>query len=236
MGLTRAALLLALLPATTAAQTADWTVQSVRFEADLSRGDGGADVTVEYVLTPPTVDAARAAPVTFEMLGFGDAETDRFSTADGRAVVLWPTHGSHRAAALSAPDAVSGDAVPLVVRYRIDDAVTSDGGELVVRVPVLTGPPTATGDGAGDFGARVLLPDGWAVSEGFPSGLRAGEGGSWEVTLPTVPAMVGFRGRSDGAWRPGIPLLVDLVTLTILIVFSWFGWRHLRGVAARARS
>ena len=119
--------------------------------------------------------------------------------------------------------------------YRVDAAVVDEAGHLSARIPVLTGPPAVAG-ADGSFTARLRLPEGWIVSEGFPSGLRLDGDGSWSVGLQVTPSMVGFRGRSDGTWRPSVPLVVDLLTVLILLGFSAVGWRHLSGVARRARA
>ena len=119
--------------------------------------------------------------------------------------------------------------------YRVDGAVVDEGGRLRAWIPVLTGPPAAAG-AEGGFTARLRLPEGWMVSEGFPSGLRPDDDGSWSVGLQVAPSMVGFRGRSDGRWRPSLPLMVDLLTVLVLCGFSTVGWRHLSGVARRARA
>lgn len=227
----------ALTPHVGAAQgTSSWAVVSARFEADLTAADGAADVTMRYVFaTEAGGTLPLDVPINLELLGFDEATTNRF-TADGTDVELWPTTGSHRAAAVYAPPAAGGSSLSMELRYRIERAVVDDGGKLRGRIPVLSGPsaPTAGGDDA--FEARLILPEHWAPSEGFPSGLRVQSDGSYTVTLQVVPSVVGFRGRSDGVRRPGLPLLVDLLTLVILVSFSAFGWRHLRGVARRART
>jgi len=206
-------------------------------DADLSSGDGSAEVTMRYVLGPtsgPILPLAQ--PVRFELLGFGDATVERLTVSNGRSVELWPTQGSHRAASLFLPVATTGSTVPLEVRYRVEAAVHEDGAQLRARIPTLTGTAEPSGDAGAGFTARLILPSEWMVSEGFPSGLREDIDGTWAVSLQTSPSMVGFRGRSDGVWRPGVPFAVDLVTLLILLGFSAVGWRHLSGVASRSRA
>jgi hypothetical protein len=44
--------------------------------------------------------------------------------------------------------------------------------------------------------------------------------------------MVSARGRTDGTWRLGLPLVIDLLTVVILLAFSFVGWRHLARIAA----
>ena len=246
MGLSRALALFALTsvsvgtaltPHAGAAQTTGgWAVVSVHFEADLTAADGAAEVRIRYLLAAEAGGALPLdVPIAVDLLGFDDATTDRF-TADGIGVELWPTTGSHRAAAVHAPTAASGSVLPMEFRYRIERAVVDDGGRLRGRIPVLSGPSPPTSEGGDAFEARLLLPETWVPSEGFPSGLRVQPDGTYAVTLQAVPSVVGFRGRSDGIRRPGLPLLMDLLTVLLLISFSAFGWRHLRGVARRARA
>jgi hypothetical protein len=221
-----------------------WAVSSARMEADLRAGDGSAEVRISYVFVAALPDARLplAERIPIELLGFGDATATEVHLGSGVTIALAPTVGSHRAAALQPsesesgdvlrPEGSSGDALRVEIRYRVEQAVVFDGPRLRGRIPAVTGPaPIAGGDG---FEAVVLLPDAWVVSDGFPSGLAPGPSGFHEVSLPVVPAMVGFRARTDGRRRPGLPLLIDLLTLTILLGFAAFGLRHLRSVAARA--
>lgn len=172
-------------------------------------------------------------PIELELLGFGEATTDDVVLGGEERVVLWPTVGSHRAAVVSAPAAFEGETLSLVATYRIERAIAREGGDVAVRaeVPILSGPPVLTDLGGAAFEARLLVPEAWALSEGFPSALRRREDGSYGVSLPVVPAVVSFHARTDGSWRPGFPLLIDLMTVLILVTFSAFGWRHLRSVA-----
>lgn len=209
-----------------------WATLSARLEVDMTGGDGVALVDVHYGLgasepgEPPPLDT----PIDLELLGFGEATADHVEVM-GERVVLWPTVGSHRAAVVRPPDAVEGDTLVLTFSYRVEHA-TAGAVELAAHVPILAGPPVRTDAGGGPaFSARLSVPEVWALSEGFPSGLRATSAGVYEVTLPVVPAVVSFRARTDGSWRPGFPLLIDVLTVVILTGFAGFGWRHLRDVA-----
>lgn len=205
---------------------------SADLEADLGAGDGSAAVVIRYVLaTGMITPGGDRLPLFIELLGFGDATTDRVEVDGVGEVVLWPTVGSHRSAAVSIVEGVGADRTELTLRYRVERAVTRSGGSLRAVVPVVAGPGApASGEGGG-FTARIVVPADWTPSEGFPSGLRRGADGAYVASLPVVPAMVGFRGRSDGVWRPGLPILIDVLTLTILLAFSIVGWGHLRRVA-----
>jgi len=205
--------------------------------ADLTAADGSADVIVTYVLR--AVDGGlvpAGSPIDLELLGFGDATTDRFVAWGTTPVLLWETVGSQRAAAISAPS-TEDDALLVELTYSIERAVEDDEGRLHARIPVLNGPSAPDPGEGGGFEARLLLPPGWDLSEGFPSGLRpAGPTGVWAVTLPVVPAMVGFRGSSDGSRRLGLPMAIDVMMLVLLLGFAGAGWRHLSGVAREART
>ena len=202
------------------------TVKSVRLFADLSPDDGGAEVRVEYVLA-----VEGAAELRFELLGFGEATTEAFwlgPSRTGTPIRLERESGSLWAAeftlALAGPD----PEFRLVGNYWVAAAVERSGAKLRVHVPVLTLalPPA---DGVPDlFRAELRLPSSWSVSEGFPTGLSLGPDGTYSVDLPVAPSVVSLRGRSDGAWRPGLPLVLDLMAGVVLVVFGLRGWRHLR--------
>lgn len=275
-----ALVLLAFGPAPAFAQTpvaAEWATLDQRVEVDMGAGDGSADVVVRYRLGAGEEGAPlpSARPITFELLGFGDATAQEIellrSGGDRRAgggggtegggaeaggaerVVLWPTVGSHRVAVIEPPPAGDAETLSLTVSYRVADVIERRKGdtsgviggtagrdagaagpaELVhARIPVLTGPPVRAASGGDAFDARLTVPAEWAVTEGFPSRLRRVDDGVWAVSLTVAPSVVGFRASTDGRWRPGFPLLVDLLTLVILAVFLVGGWRHLRRMAA----
>jgi len=227
-----------------APEASSWAVASARMEADLRAGDGGAEVRIQYVFVGTTSGAPLPLdrPIPIELLGFADATAVEVFVGAGAAIALRPTVGSHREAVISPRDVFAGDALggnptpngtlSVDLSYRVERAVEVDGARLRGRIPAVTG-PTPSPDGSG-FHVTLLLPDDWVVADGFPSGLRRAPSGAYEVSLPVVPAMVGFRARSDGRWRPGLPLVIDLLTLVLLTGFAAFGWRHLRSVAAEA--
>ena len=217
-------------PLVTVPAAAQTTVQSARLYADLSPDDGGAEVRIEYVL-----DVRGTPELQFELLGFGAASADGFWLGEertGTRIELDPQTGSMRAAAFTLSLADGSEPYRLVVQYWIADAVQLDGEDLLLRVPVLSIalPPAA---GVPDlFRAELSLPPEWSVSEGFPTGFEANEEGAYVVSLPVVPSMVSARGRTDGTWRLGLPLVIDLLTVVILLAFSFVGWRHLVRIAA----
>jgi len=199
-------------------------------QVDLTAGDGSAEVEIRYVLS----GALGTGTLTLELLGFDSATaTDAVHccwTVDEETVVLWPTTGSHRAASIPVPVvAEAEDHLPsLRLRYRVAHAVTEENGAVHGRIPVLSVDLPPVGEGADVFSASLVLPASWVVTEGFPTGLARGDEGAWGVSLPVVPAMVSVRARSDGTWRPGAPLLVDILAAVVLLLAGFLGWRHLR--------
>ncbi len=123
----------------------------------------------------------------------------------------------------------AGTEARVVAAYEVPAAVSGRGAAVRGHVPLLSLdlPPEAASPGL--FRAEIHLPPGWTVTEGFPTGMTpAGAPGTYAVDLAVVPALIGFRARSDGAWRPGLPLALDVVALVALLAFSALGWRHLR--------
>lgn len=228
------ALAVLLLAADASAQV---TVRSARLVADLAADDGGAEVVVEYALGLPSSAALR-----FELLAFGRATATKFWLGEertGTPVALEGEGDAIRATELVLNLAGPADSLVLVARYRVEEAVEREGEAVRVHVPVLTvaAPPDvpgasgSSGEG-GIFQAELLIPEGWRVSEGFPSGLRPEGDGRWSVDLAVVPSVVSLRGRSDGSWRPGLPLALDAAATAVLLLFGVLGWRQLQGVAA----
>ncbi len=218
------------IPAPTAAQT---RVRSVQMFADLAPDDGDAEVRMLYVL-----EVAGTAELRFELLGFGDATAPGFWLGErrtGTPILLAEETGSMRATDFTLNLGEGADEFQLEARYLIRDAVARDGDDLRVHVPVLVVAAPPADDVVDVFHAEVLVPDAWRVSEGFPSGLDADAEARWIADLAVVPSVVSLRARADGAWRPGVPLAIDVTASLVLLVFGLFGWRHLSGVAAQAR-
>lgn len=199
-------------------------VRSARVVADFTRGDGSASVEIEYVLE--RLGDTVSVPVS--LLDFGGAAAADIRVGAQETPVDVPVvHGVARGGTLRV-DRVAGDG-GVTVRYRVPAGVSRDGGALRGHVPVLTVdlPPDEASPGL--FQAELHLPPQWTVSEGFPTALAAtGEPGVYHVTLPVVPSVVSFRARSDGQWRPGLSLVLDVLGVSILVVFSLVGWRHLQ--------
>lgn len=229
-----------------------WSTLSQQVEVDMRAGDGGADVVVRYRLGSAEEggDLPSTEPVTFELLGFGDATAGeivvgRPDRSPAERVVLWPTVGSHRVAVVEPPHELDGRTLTLTVSYRVENAIEGlgadgggegAGGDLAgmihARIPVLTGPPVRAESGGVAFEARLTVPGAWRVTEGFPSGLQEVGDGAHSVSLTVAPSIVGFRASTDGRWRPGLPFLMDVLTVLILASFLGVGWRHLRRMAA----
>ena len=204
------------------------SVRSARLFADLTAGDGSASVTVEYEL----IIDGDAADVPVELLGFAAATVEDFNLSGGDRVVLWPATGSRRSATVDLGASVGVGRSTLSFEYRVDSAIRAEAGALRAHMPVLSvslPPATDSGD---VFVAVVTLPESWSVVEAFPSGLLEREPGVYEVALPVVPSVVSLRGRTDGAWRPGSNLVVNLLSAVVLLAFGLVGWRHLRELSA----
>ena len=210
--------------------SAQTTVQSARLYADLNSDDGGAEIRIEYVL-----DVRGTPELQFELLGFGSASADGFWLGEertGTRIELDPQTGSMRTATFTLTLADTSEPYRLVAQYWIAESVQLDGVDVLLRIPVLSIalPPD---DGVPDlFQAELRLPPDWSISEGFPTGFEASEEGVYTVSLPVVPSMVSARGRTDGTWRPGLPLLIDMLTVGVLLAFGLVGWRHLSRVTA----
>lgn len=210
-------------------------VRFARLTADVSAVGTDAEVRIEYTVAPGGQDADA---LRVELLGFGPAAVDSVRVeADGRAIRLAPETGSMRADTFALPPArPDEEEVGVSLTYRVAGAVERSGHDVRVRVPVLVlDLPPAPGGGP-VFHGSVRLPDTWSVSGAFPTGLAETEKGRWEVDLSVVPALVSLRGRSDGAWRPGLPQALDALALVLLLGFGLVGWRHLREMAGSGRS
>jgi hypothetical protein len=203
-------------------------VRSARFEVHLTANDGSATVRAEYDLDLPDTRAL----IPLEVLGFGDATVDDFTVGGASdRLVLWPASGTRRVATVWL-DGQGGGAgrARLVLRYRVATAVRGADAEAHTLVPLLgVAWPPASG-ATGVFSAELRVPDGWRLSDAFPSGLRPDADGVYRVELPVVPAVVRFEVRTDGAWQPGLALVLDVLAGLILIAFGVVGFRHMRSV------
>lgn len=211
-------------------------VRAARLTAEVGEGGTNAEVRVEYALSgmDPAGDSVR-----LELLGFGPALADSVrvegagQVGPGGVIPLAPETGSMRAATLPPSMlAPAGGGATLAFSYRVTGAVERSGADVRIRLPVLVVDFPPEQGGGPLFHASVRLPEGWSVSGGFPSGPVRTAGGVWETDLAVVPALVSLRGRSDGAWRPGLPQVLDALALLVLAAFGVVGWRHLREVAA----
>ena len=230
LGLSAAAAPLSAMGQDTEARAAnEWRVVTSRVSAVLTTEDDGADVHVRYVLTGTGSGLPSTAVDVGLLLFEGTAVTDILVEGLAQPVVLWPTSGQHRSASFMVPlDSTAAGGVPLNVSYHVTGAVRDPEPQRIVRIPIVSAPAPVEAL-PGHFRAEVRIPGGWAISEPVPSGLRAVEG-VYETSLPVTPAMIGFRAATDGVRRFGFPRLIDLITLTVLLVFSGLGWRHMRRI------
>jgi hypothetical protein len=205
------------------------TVRSVRLVADLTAVGGGGTVRMEYTLE--SGEPGSMIPAT--VLDFGPSAATNLRFGEARnAAPLRALTGVARGAEVGVEPSSSPGTGRVVIHYDLASPVTSEDGDLRGHVPVLSldRPPTQPGPGV--FTAELRLPPEWLVVEGFPTGLSAtGKPGVYTVSLSVVPAVVSFRGRSDGRWRPGLPLGLEVLAGIAMVGFGLYGWRHLRRVA-----
>ena len=176
------------------------------------------------------LDTDGIAPLRFELLEFGDASAEAFWLGEretGTPIRLEPEVGSMRATDFTL-NVGPGPTFAFTARYWVANAVERNGERVSVHIPVLVVALPPSEGGPDVFRAEVALPEVWAVSESFPTGLRADQGGVHSVELAVLPSVVSLRADADGRWRPGVPLAIDLAAGLILLVFAGFGWRHLR--------
>jgi hypothetical protein len=200
-------------------------VRGTRVEVVLP--DSGTDVTVR-VRIDVVPDADGSVPLA--LLELPTATGIDVRDEDGRPVSLETESGTRRSGAVT-PDAAGRDpdgVTRLVFTYVVPDGLTLDANRYEARIPVLGASAAPVEAGGGVFDVEIRLPAAWTLVDGFPSALRAESPGTWTATLPVVPSMVTARGRTDGAWRPGATLLVELVTVVVLLAFALFGWTRLR--------
>jgi hypothetical protein len=192
--------------------------------ADVEVTLAGARVRLEYQLSG--VGAGDRVPVS--LLDFAPARAGDFRVgAAGAPLTLDAGHGAARAGVWPVEPGPDGRAL-LRVEYVVPHDVT-DGADFVRHVPMLSVDRAPEAARPGLFRAEVRTPGGWRVSEGFPTGLTAGDvAGAYSVELAVVPAVLTLRGRTDGASGLSMPLVLDLVALAVLLLTAVVGWRHMR--------
>lgn len=212
----------------TAAAAQDETIRAVRMSVAFS----GPDAQVILEIEVERAEGTATLPAT--ILDFGEARlADLALGSEGAAATLEYSRGVARAGTVIVEPGPTPETRLVLATYRVPEAIRARGATLRAHVPVLSvdrPPTTAT---PGFFRVELRLPPEWSVTEGFPSHLRRTDRpGVYDVDLSVVPSVISFRGRLDGAWRPGVPLLLDLSAAVILLAFSAVGLRHLRAVAA----
>jgi hypothetical protein len=201
--------------------------------ASLTNEHEAARVRVEYTLSgavpgsriPATVLTFGSEPPTALALGSA-GEPASFSPGPGRAqVALLPVEVGN-----------AGEA-RVVAEYTVPSPVSEVGGALRGHIPVLSLDRVPQEAQPGLFHGEVNVPAGWTFSEAFPTGLsrsdvQEGAYAVYAVDLSVVPATLSFRAYTDGAWHPGLPLILDVLAALIVVGFSFAGWRHLREPSA----
>lgn len=205
--------------------------RAVELHADLTRNDGSAAVEIRIDFVPDDT-----ADLNIELLGFGDGRTDGFRSpaADGPLIRFDRSSGSRQWTVIARSDMdrgviERGDSLwRFRAAYVVRNAIVTKDGTVRVHVPVLTLALPPLRDAGNVFHAEVRVPSSWSVTEGFPTGLRATSDGIFAVDLPVAPSVVSLRARTDGVWRPGLPLLLDGLAGVVLVAFLVIGWRYLR--------
>jgi hypothetical protein len=242
---------LSLMPCHLDAQSA---VRSVALFADMNTDDGSVDVRVEIDFMSDDTAGLRV-----ELLGFANGTADGFrATADGPLIRFAERSGSREWVVLESRDfermgieRIDRDASPsgprlgpdsartywrLAASYVVNNARITKGETVRVHIPVLTVALPPLRDVGDVFHAEVLVPSYWSVTDGFPTALRSTADGVYAVDLAVAPSVISVRARTDGAWRPGLPVILDVLAGLILLVFVVIGWRHLRSVASTPAS
>lgn len=226
------------------------SVRSVSVVADLASSDGSAAVHVEIEFTSDDTAGVRIELLHFAntaadgfRAGSSDAPLTQFDTRTGsRAYVLvaraaFERIGIERAGLVPSPTPRAGAGSAgtlwrLDATYVVNNASITRGESVLAHIPVLTVALPPPRDAGNVFHAEVRVPSSWSVSEGFPAGLRPDDAGRYTVDLPVAPSVISVRARTDGAWRPGVPLLLDVAAGLILLAFLFIAWQRLDGRAA----
>jgi len=195
----------------------------------VTAADGTAHVQVEYVVTG--VEPGALIPATILIFGSAPA-TDLVVTVGGSGVRFTPGPGRAQVAHLPVVVGPAGEG-RVVAQYTVPSAVYEDGDALRGHIPILSLDIDPDEARPGLFLAEVSLPAEWALSEVFPTGLKASsdaidQARSYAVELSVVPATLSFRAHADGRWHPGLPFVLDVLAALIILGFSFIGWRHLR--------
>jgi len=196
-------------------------VHAATFHADLR----GSEARVRLVYELRGVVAGTVVGVS--LLDFGGAAAVDLRAGDAGAGLSLPEiRGAARGGALAVDPGPGG-----TTRVELSYAVPlPDGGDgsVVVHLPVATldlQPERARPD---LFRAELVVPEGWSVTEGFPTAMYPAAGvGRLQASLQVVPSVVTVRARTDGRSRAGLLLVLDLAALVGLVGFSVAGWRHL---------
>ena len=216
------------LLACASAAGAQGTVQQARLQADLTGASGEATVRVEYLLG----GVAPGDSVPVSLLDFGLAIPFDLRVGEGaESLSLSRLRGAARGGHARVEGTPDGQG-RLVVTYRVP-VPTDSSGVVVSHLPVLRADLPFEQARPGLWVAEVRVPPAWRVMEAFPTGLvPSGTAGALVGDLQVVPTVVTLRARPDGAWRPGLLLLLNLLAVGVVVFVTVAGWRHLTSGAA----
>lgn len=121
----------------------------------------------------------------------------------------------------------------LRLAYRVEDARGPSGGaSFDLRLPVLRVDWEPTSSEEGTFAAEMRLPLDARVTERLPTvpmtRSAAGSEAVYRFTLPAVPSVLRFRGRTGPAPALTLGRWVDLAVLAVLALVGLLGWRAFR--------
>ena len=201
-------------------------VHAATLRADLT----GAEARVELTYELRGIGAGGSVDVS--LLDFGAAGAGDVRVGPSR-IPLTLTRAQGAARGGSVPVEQGADGLGRISFAYAVPLPDGESGALVAHLPVITVdlPPEEARPGL--FQAELSVPDGWRVTEGFPTGMaRGGGAGSLEAQLQLVPSVVTVRARTDGSRRPGLLFFLDVVATAGLVLFSVAGWRHITARSA----
>ncbi len=113
----------------------------------------------------------------------------------------------------------------LRIEYRVAPSASAEG--LAAAVPVLVPDAVATEARRDYFEGDVALPDGFKLTESFPSQARRSEDSHYRMTLPVVPGLIRLRALPMDQAGLGFVWWVEGTALALVLLLTWQGWRHL---------
>ena len=122
-----------------------------------------------------------------------------------------------------------GDTLILELRYSVEGG-WSDGGRVTIPIPAPVWTPQDPRPRT--FLATVTVPQGWVITESFPTSVvqrpvGAG-GGQYQVALQSVPSMLVLRMFEGEAPFLTLERVLDILVVSALLIMGLLGIRFLR--------